>query len=174
MGKSVESRTTFRDKETGKSHMCPIMKWDCPETVLSSLRECLYVRVQAVMQDYLCVISEEHGYMNYLKPLVVNLFNHKKIKQIPCEYFMGCTLFQRQHDDVIKWKHFPLCWLSVRGIHRSPVDEFQGSNTLPHPNFVITVTVDNLAPNGGRPLTGNILTTKINTITWNFLVITDF
>ena len=26
------------------------------------------------------------------------------------------------HDDVIKWKHFPLYWLSVRGIHRSPVN----------------------------------------------------
>ena len=26
------------------------------------------------------------------------------------------------HDDVIKWKHFPRCWLFVRGIHRSPVN----------------------------------------------------
>ena len=25
------------------------------------------------------------------------------------------------HDDVIKWKHFPLYWPFVRGIHRSPV-----------------------------------------------------
>ena len=25
------------------------------------------------------------------------------------------------HDDVIKWKHFPRYWPSVRGIHRSPV-----------------------------------------------------
>ena len=25
------------------------------------------------------------------------------------------------HDDVIKWKHFPCYWPSVRGIHRSPV-----------------------------------------------------
>ena len=25
-----------------------------------------------------------------------------------------------QHDDVIKWKHFPRYWPSVRGIHRSP------------------------------------------------------
>ena len=27
-----------------------------------------------------------------------------------------------QHDDVIKWKHFPSYWTFVRGIHRSPVD----------------------------------------------------
>ena len=26
----------------------------------------------------------------------------------------------RNHDDVIKWKHFPSCWPFVRGIHRSP------------------------------------------------------
>ena len=26
------------------------------------------------------------------------------------------------HDDVIKWKHFPCYWQSVRGIHRSPVN----------------------------------------------------
>ena len=28
----------------------------------------------------------------------------------------------RQHDDVIKWKHFPRYWPFVRGIHRSPVN----------------------------------------------------
>ena len=26
-----------------------------------------------------------------------------------------------EHEDVIKWKHFPRYWLFVRGIHRSPV-----------------------------------------------------
>ena len=26
-----------------------------------------------------------------------------------------------KHDDVIKWRNFPLYWLFVRGIHRSPV-----------------------------------------------------
>ena len=26
------------------------------------------------------------------------------------------------HDDVIKWKHFPIYWPFVRGIHRSPVN----------------------------------------------------
>ena len=28
------------------------------------------------------------------------------------------------HDDVIKWKHFPRYWSFVRGIHRSPVRSF--------------------------------------------------
>ena len=29
---------------------------------------------------------------------------------------------QFQHDDVIKWRHFPRYWPFVRGIHQSPVD----------------------------------------------------
>ena len=29
---------------------------------------------------------------------------------------------KNRHDDVIKWKHFPRYWTSVRGIHRSPVN----------------------------------------------------
>ena len=31
-------------------------------------------------------------------------------------------LFQNNHDDLIKWKHFPRYWRFVRGIHRSPVN----------------------------------------------------
>ena len=29
---------------------------------------------------------------------------------------------RQNHDDVIKWKHFPRYWPFVRGIHRSPVN----------------------------------------------------
>ena len=29
---------------------------------------------------------------------------------------------RKNHDDVIKWKHFPCYWPFVRGIHRSPVN----------------------------------------------------
>ena len=32
-----------------------------------------------------------------------------------------CTSIYMEHDDVIKWKHFPCYWPFVRGIHRSPV-----------------------------------------------------
>ena len=31
-------------------------------------------------------------------------------------------VFTEQHDDVIKWKHFPRYWPFVRRIHRSPVN----------------------------------------------------
>ena len=29
---------------------------------------------------------------------------------------------ETEHDDAIKWKHFPRYWFFVRGIHRSPVN----------------------------------------------------
>ena len=45
-------------------------------------------------------------------------------------YVMGQVAWTRlgtnsnalDHDDVIKWKHFPRYWPFVRGIHRSPVN----------------------------------------------------
>ena len=33
-----------------------------------------------------------------------------------------CTKCPLDHDEVIKWKHFPRYWSFVRGIHRSPVN----------------------------------------------------
>ena len=35
---------------------------------------------------------------------------------------LGCRRIRSQHDDVIKWKHFPRYWPFVRRIHRSPVN----------------------------------------------------
>ena len=39
----------------------------------------------------------------------------------PCVTMQQDTkyVFSREHDDVIKWKHFPRNWPFVRGIHRS-------------------------------------------------------
>ena len=36
-------------------------------------------------------------------------------------WFLQCISNVTDHDDVIKWKHFPRNWPFVRGIHRSPV-----------------------------------------------------
>ena len=36
--------------------------------------------------------------------------------------FIGRNRSHLNHDDVIKWKHFPRYWPSVRGSHRSPVN----------------------------------------------------
>ena len=39
-----------------------------------------------------------------------------------CVPEMTVVCISRNHDDVIKWKHFPHYWPFVRGIHRSPVN----------------------------------------------------
>ena len=50
-----------------------------------------------------------------------------KLKNIPWKWTrFYCTLFYfilviSTHEDVINWKHFPLYWPFVMGIHRSPV-----------------------------------------------------
>ena len=44
-----------------------------------------------------------------------------------CLIFIRCAMHAHsQHDDVIKWKHFPRNRPFVRGIHRSPVNPAQG------------------------------------------------
>ena len=37
-------------------------------------------------------------------------------------YTLGGAICDHNHDDVIKWKHFPRYWLFVREIHRSLVN----------------------------------------------------
>ena len=39
-----------------------------------------------------------------------------------CLYFELIHIWQKSHDDVIKWKHFPRYWPFVQGIHRPPVN----------------------------------------------------
>ena len=48
-----------------------------------------------------------HQYWSYLSPMSQATPN---------------SLMPVNHDDVIKWKHFPHYWPFVRGIHRSPVN----------------------------------------------------
>ena len=36
-------------------------------------------------------------------------------------YNVFMLLNRQRHDDVIKWKHFPVYWSFMQGIHRSPV-----------------------------------------------------
>ena len=47
------------------------------------------------------------------------MINQNKRKHNNTSCLLGNIL---QYDDVIKWKHFPRNWPSVRGIHRSPVN----------------------------------------------------
>ena len=70
------------------------------------------------------VWSDRHIYS-----LFISLFGGLKRKYQRCTSLAFCNgnplvVFHTtsQHDDVIKWKHFPRYWPFVRGIHRSPVN----------------------------------------------------
>ena len=44
-------------------------------------------------------------------------------QQLPWSYYTGSAAHRiPEHDDIIKWKHFPRYWPFVQGIHRSPVN----------------------------------------------------
>ena len=43
------------------------------------------------------------------------------VSQYTIDWLDHVPLYGLQHDDVLKWKHFPCYWPSVRGLHRSPV-----------------------------------------------------
>ena len=47
-------------------------------------------------------------------------FHFDCIMQLTKSYHIAVNVCN--HDDVIKWKHFPRYWPFVRGIHRSPVN----------------------------------------------------
>ena len=53
------------------------------------------------------------GYWGNLSPTMIH------VKTI---IYLWYQPFVWDHDDVIKWKHFPRYWPFVRGIHRSPVN----------------------------------------------------
>ena len=70
-------------------------------------------------------MSLGHGFSNHTYVNVLDATTH------PCANFMGgqhrvlklgreCEI-TGNHDDVIKWKHFPRYWPFVLGIHRSTV-----------------------------------------------------
>ena len=71
--------------------------------------------------------------MIIFSPLFVHVCtwgNVKAIVALPCAMVFalylhstsGTHYMKHDHDDVIKWKHFPCYWPFVRGIHRSPVN----------------------------------------------------
>ena len=59
---------------------------------------------------------------NWLIVQVGKKGNTKSLHDLCKEEPPDTSGFPWQHDDVIKWKHFPRYWPFVRGIHRSPVN----------------------------------------------------
>ena len=53
---------------------------------------------------------------------MLTLRKSKQIKKLFESNFLICFFSLKDHDDVIKWEHFPRYWPFVWGIHRSPVN----------------------------------------------------
>ena len=68
--------------------------------------------------------SWHHIYWYVIIHIALNLPNRTVFYCNICLYNkVGCSRWKCwDHDDVIKWKHFPRYWPFVRGIHRSPVN----------------------------------------------------
>ena len=74
-------------------------------TMLSLFFSCLHQRVLTSW-----CIWYAHGFYLFAFVILIALI------QICVIYLCSCL----NHDDVIKWNHFPRYWPFVRGIHRSP------------------------------------------------------
>ena len=58
-----------------------------------------------------------------MKPSGTTIFRENKVRAITADALAPCVASISSHyDDVIKWKHFPRYWPSVRGNHRSQVN----------------------------------------------------
>ena len=75
-----------------------------------------------IVNNIVSIVSHEHssaGQRWMLLPVhSISYLNLTKNASIPQEPALNTW----DHDDVIKWKHFPRYWPFVRGIHRSPVN----------------------------------------------------
>ena len=71
-----------------------------------------YAHTEALI-DHIYIHTKMNGMYQSMQILIINhtQWNH-------CPILLQCC----DHDDVIKWKHFPRYWPFVRGIHRSPVN----------------------------------------------------
>ena len=66
-------------------------------------------------------VRTEYVYSSFLSYGLLNCFG--AIIQWSLGPYRPLRFIHKQlgHDDVTKWKHFPLYWRFIRGIHRSPV-----------------------------------------------------
>ena len=106
-----------------------------PLLVTRGMPEKAFLFPTKLSRFYLCQVGERtlYTWRNIAR-------NERNVMSIECIYNIECiggirdapdalSLFliswhvsALDHDDVIKWKHFPRYWPFVRGIHRSPVN----------------------------------------------------
>ena len=72
--------------------------------------------LSTILRKLLSRLLRTHFIQETAFALVVN---EMSVVFFQCVIYLVC---RSDHDDVIKWKHFPRYWPFVQGIHRSPVN----------------------------------------------------
>ena len=91
--------------------------------IKAPLRFHLFITITYKKPRLLLVNSTGTTMLSYsilLRLIITNNFGQDGVKQFA--WLFGSLLFLPNHDDVIKWKHYPRYWPFVRRIHRSPVN----------------------------------------------------
>ena len=97
-----------------RSHMVEVI--NIVRTHTLSLLKCFYLRhvwCKNYTERFIIRKISKHEWHNFLPKFHDNVVDTLWLSEIRTEL---------KHDDVIKWKHFPIYWPFVRESHRSPVD----------------------------------------------------
>ena len=103
----------------------PIQFWFAILDALGSYwRNCILFPNCPYYLRLLCMynILSWHMETDFSNKIWLSLATCTLILVFSCAPIKKITVNASIHDDVIKWKHFPRYWPSVRGIHRSPVN----------------------------------------------------
>ena len=94
----------------------------CTKTAADLISECLkYTNLDNDITVVVCLL-----FGLFLHTVLLDIDSVRRYPRSYCRYtFCHRDQYTRSimnHDDVIKWKHFPRYWPFVQGIHRSPVN----------------------------------------------------
>ena len=110
---SVKFRLKFNSFHSRKCTWKIVVCWSVNRSICSPLRAEFWKHFfKNKLEFHIDLISV---YILMAFDLVITHQVNRQLMKCFCEYF-------REHDDVIKWKHFPRYWPFVRGIHRSTVN----------------------------------------------------
>ena len=72
-----------------------------------------------IASTQICQVNQESAISDWWR---ISIMYPHQINYLSWNGYWICKPFDQNHDDVIKWNHFPRNWPFVRGIHRSPVN----------------------------------------------------
>ena len=99
----------------------PLRIWSCKECNKNSQSATFDAKRTLDMSNLTIFYSLQNSWLALLIGLDTQTIMLSKIG-VPYLWILSWFLVSINHDDVIKWEHFPRYWIFVRGIHRSTVN----------------------------------------------------